>query len=480
MHSDSLLPGPQNRRWFLRNSACGFGALALHALLAEAAGTDASARTNPLAPKPPHYRARAKRVIFLFMAGGPSQHDLFDHKPRLVKEHGKPPGVRPSDKFLTAGMEKSLTLGPFAKFTPRGKSGMVVSDLLPRLAEAADDLCLLKGMQVDNLAHDLATLQFHTGSFNDVRPSMGAWAGYGLGSENQNLPGYVSIHAGSDVRTYGSGFLPAAYQGTVIGSIPTDPRQPAIKYLQDSQTSTEVRRRQVDLVQALNRRLGERVGPDLAMEGVIESFELAFRMQAETPRLVDLSRESKQTLDLYGVGKEPTDKNARACLLARRLSEAGVRFVQVTVGGWDHHGGLRDDLPKVCQRMDQPAAALVADLKRRGLLDDTLVIWSGEFGRTPWSQDLSGTSPLEKHGREHQPESFTAWLAGGGVKRGFTYGETDEFGHQIVQGRVHIHDLHATILHLLGLDHEKLTYRHAGRDYRLTDVFGRVVKEILA
>jgi Protein of unknown function (DUF1501) len=213
---------------------------------------------------------------------------------------------------------------------------------------------------------------------------------------------------------------------------------------------------------------------------VIESFELAFRMQAETPRLVDLSRETRETLDLYGVGKEPTDKNARACLLARRLSEGGVRFVQVTMGGWDHHGNLRDELPKTCQQMDQPAAALVADLKRRGLLDDTLVLWSGEFGRTPWSQDLSGTSPLEKHGREHQPESFTAWLAGGGVKRGFTYGETDEYGWQVVQGRVHIHDLHATILHLLGLGHEKLTYRHAGRDYRLTDVFGRVVKEILA
>ncbi len=309
---------------------------------------------------------------------------------------------------------------------------------------------------------------------------MGAWVGYGLGTENQNLPGYVSIHAGPDVRTYGSGFLPAAYQGTTIGSIPTDPRQSAIRYLQDPQTLAADRRRQVDLVQAMNRRLGERVGPDAALEGVIASFELAFRMQAETPRLVDLARESRETLDLYGVGQEPTDKNARACLLARRLSEAGVRFVQVTMGGWDHHGNLRNDLPKTCRQMDRPAAALVADLKRRGLLDDTLVLWSGEFGRTPWSQDLSGTSPLEKHGREHQPESFTTWLAGGGVKGGFTHGETDEYGHQVVRGRVHIHDLHATVLHLLGLGHEKLTYRHAGRDYRLTDVSGRVVREVLA
>jgi Protein of unknown function (DUF1501) len=480
MQSHSLPLGPINRRRFLRTSACGFGALALDALLADASRCHAGASANPLAPRHAHHPARAKRVIFLFMAGGPSQHDLFDHKPRLAKDHGKPPGVRPSDKLVTVGLEKSLTLGPVAKFAPRGKSGAIISDLLPKLAGVADDLCLLKGMQVDNPAHDLATLQFHMGSINDVRPSMGAWVGYGLGTENQNLPGYVSIQAGADVRTYGSGFLPAAYQGTVIGSVPTDPKQPAIKYLQDPQTPADVRRRQIDLVQTMNRRLTERVGPDAAMEGVIESFELAFRMQAETPRLVDLSRESKETLDLYGVGKEPTDKNGRACLLARRLSEAGVRFVQVTMGGWDHHGNLRDELPKTCQQMDQPAAALVADLKRRGLLDDTLVLWSGEFGRTPWSQDLSGTSPLEKHGREHQPESFTAWLAGGGVKRGFTHGETDEFGYQVVQGRVHIHDLHATILHLLGLDHEKLTYRHAGRDYRLTDVFGRVVKEILA
>jgi Protein of unknown function (DUF1501) len=463
MHTERW-PLDLSRRWFLRNTACGFGALALQALLAETGRGAAADRTNPLAPRAPHYPARARRVIFLFMAGGPSQHDLFDYKPRLARDHGKPTGVRSSDKLVTVGLDKWLTLGPMAKFAPRGKSGLLISDLLPRLATVVDDLCLLKSMQVDNIAHDLATLQFNTGTILDVRPSMGAWVGYGLGTENQNLPGFISIHAGSDVRNHGAGFLPAAYQGTVIGSIPTDPKQPAIKNLQA----------------APDRRLGERFGPDQAMEGVIQSFELAFRMQAETPRLVDLSRETRETLELYGVGKEPTDKNGRACLLARRLSEAGVRFVQVTMGGWDHHGNLRDELPKTCRQMDQPAAALVADLKRRGLLDDTLVLWSGEFGRTPWSQDLSGTSPIEKHGREHQPDSFTAFLAGGGVKRGFSYGETDEHGYQVVQGRVHIHDLHATLLHLLGLGHEKLTYRHAGRDYRLTDVFGRVVKEVLA
>ncbi len=479
MESKPLPFGP-DRRWLLRNTACGFGALALHALLADASRGDTAARTNPLAPRVPHGAARAKRVIFLFMAGGPSQHDLFDFKPRLARDHGKPTGVRASDKLISVGLDKWLTLGPMAKFAPRGKSGLLISDLLPKLAGVADELCLLKGMQVDNIAHDLATLQFNTGTILDVRPSMGAWVGYGLGTENQNLPGYISIHAGSDVRNHGSGFLPAAYQGTVIGSIPTDPKQSAIKNLRDAKISGDVRRRQIDLVQALNRRLAERVGSDQAMEGVIESFELAFRMQAETPKLVDLAREPRETLELYGVGHEATDKNGRACLLARRLSEAGVRFVQVTMGGWDHHGNLRAELPKTCRQMDQPAAALVADLKRRGLLDDTLVLWSGEFGRTPWSQVLSGTSPLEKHGREHQPDSFTAWLAGGGVKRGFSHGETDEHGYQVVRGRVHIHDLHATLLHLLGLDHEKLTYRHAGRDYRLTDVFGRVVKDILA
>ena len=465
-----------SRRRFLECAACGFGSIALQAMLADLA----CAAQSPLAGREPHFAPRAKRVIFLFMAGGPSQHDLFVPKPRLVRDHGQRVGVTNLPRGIPVGTDKFLTLGPAAEFAPRGQSGAMISNLLPHLAGVADELCFLHGMQVDNPAHDLATLQFNTGVINEVRPSLGAWASYGLGTENANLPSYISIFPGSDVRAHGSAFLPAAHQGTVIGNIPKDPKESAIRYLNDPQTTHAAQRRQIDFVQAMNRRLLDRVVEDRVMEGVMDSFELAFRMQAETPKLVDLSGESPETLKAYGVDGKATDKNARACLLARRLCEAGVRFVQVTIGGWDHHGNIRGALPNTCAEADQPVAALIADLKTRGLLDDTLVVWSGEFGRTPWSQDLSGTAPIETHGREHQPESFTAFLAGGGVRRGFSFGQTDEFGYQVVEGRVHIHDLHATILHLLGLDHERLTYRHAGRDYRLTDVYGNVVQEILA
>jgi hypothetical protein len=465
-----------SRRQFLRTAACGFGGLALNSMLADAA----RAASNPLAARLPHFPPKAKRVIFLFMAGGPSQHDLFDYKPRLVKSHGQRVGVTNLPIGIPVGTDKFLTLGPVASFAPRGQSGMIISDLLPNLHGIADDICLLRGMKVDNPAHDLATLQFHTGAINEVRPSMGSWLSYGLGTENENLPAFISIHPGSDVRAYGAGFLPAAHQGTAITSISADSKTPPIRFLNDPGTSADHQRREMELVQRMNRRLLARTEQDARMEGMIQSFELAFRMQAETPKLVDLSRESKATLDLYGVGAEPTDKAARACLLARRLSEAGVRFVQVTLDGWDHHGDIRTALPKTAARYDQPCAALVRDLKARGLLNDTLVVWSGEFGRTPWSQDLSGTAALEKHGREHQPESFSAWLAGGGAKAGLVHGETDEFGYQTVAGRVHIHDLHATILHLLGMDHLRLTHRFAGRDFRLTDVYGEVVHEIIA
>lgn len=465
-----------SRRRVLERVACGFGAVALRAMLADAA----FAAENPLLQQPPMATARAKRVIFLFLSGGPSQHDLFVPKPRLARDHGKRVGVTNLPKGIPVGTEKFLTLGPAGPIRPRGESGATISDLLPHLAGVADDLCFLHALQADNNAHDLAILQFNTGTFNDVRPSMGAWISYGLGTENANLPSFISIHPGSDVRAHGSAFLPAAHQGTVIGNIPKDPKEPAIRYLVDSQASPSAQRRQMDLVQRLNRNLLERAGEDRVMAGVIDSFELAFRMQAETPKLVDLSAETSETLSLYGVGEPSVDKNARACLLARRLSEAGVRFVQVTLGGWDHHGNIRGALPQTCKEADQPIAALITDLKRRGLLDETLVLCSGEFGRTPWSQDLSGTAPLETHGREHQPESFTGFLVGGGVKPGCSYGETDEFGFQPVAGKVHIHDLHATILYLLGLDHERLTYRYAGRDFRLTDIAGNVVRDIIA
>lgn len=467
---------PLNRRQLLECAACGFGSIALQAMLADVV----TAAQSPLAPRGSHFAPKAKRVIFLFMSGGPSQLDLFVPKPRLLREHGQRVGVSNLPRGIPVGTEKFLTLGPNAEFKPRGESGAMISSLLPHLANVADELCFLHGMQVDNPAHDLAILQFNTGVINEVRPSLGAWVSYGLGTENANLPSFISIQAGSDVRAHGSAFLPAAHQGTVIAGLPKDAKESAIRYLNNPHTTTAAQRRQIDLVQSMNRRLLNRVVEDRVMEGMMDSFELAFRMQMETPKLVDLSGESPATLESYGVGKQPTDKNGKACLLARRLCEAGVRFIQVSINGWDHHGNIREALPKTCAEADQPVAALIADLKKRGLLEDTLVVWSGEFGRTPWSQDLSGTAPIETHGREHQPESFTAFLAGGGVRRGFSFGETDEFGYQVLNGRVHIHDLHATILHLLGLDHERLTHRHAGRDYRLTDVYGNVVREILA
>lgn len=468
--------GMFSRRNFLGNTACGFGAVALNALLTERA----LAERSPLAPRQPHFRPRAKRVIFLFMAGGPSQHDLFDYKPRLKAEEGKKPNFPSTDRGVTVGMQNSMSLGPMSPFAPRGQSGMVMSDLLPHLAKIADDICLLRGMAADNRSHDMATLQLHTGAFLSLRPSMGAWVSYGLGTENQNLPSFITLNAPGDVRNHGAAFLPAIHQGTRVNAKPSGPGDLPIQYLSDPNSPEMEQKRRLNLLQSMNRSLLQRVGGDAQMEGVIESFELAFRMQTETPRLVDIGQESAATLARYGVGQEPTDRNARACLLARRFAEAGVRFIQVTMDGWDHHGNIRDGLPKMCAQTDQPTAALVGDLKDRGLLDDTLVVWSGEFGRTPWSQDLSGTQPLEKHGREHQPESFCTWMAGGGVQPGLTFGTTDDYGYQVVEDRVHLHDLHATILHLLGFDHERLTFRHAGREQRLTDVFGNVVRGILA
>lgn len=466
---------PLSRRQLLNRAACGFGGVALSGLFSELA----RATTGPLAERPPHFQARAKRVIFLFMSGGPSQPDLFDPKPLIRQKHGEKISPPIDGHEVSVGIDKYLALAPNIPIRPRGECGMLMSDLLPNLAKVADDLCLLRAVHTDNEAHAPATLQLHTGASIDVRPSMGAWFSYGLGTENQNLPSFISIHPFSDMRTYGSGFLPAAHQGTPV-VVPNSPKDSAIKYLIDPDSTAGRQRRRLDMVQRLNRGLSERVEADRQMDGMIESFELAFRMQAETPKLVDLSGESKHVHNLYGIGDPTTDHNGRACLLARRLSEAGVRFVQVTIGGWDHHGNIRGELPRTCASSDKPVAGLIQDLKARGLLEETLVVWSGEFGRTPWSQDLSGTSPIETHGREHQPDSFCTWLAGGGVKAGLTYGETDDFGFRPIAGKVHLHDLHATMLHLLGLDHQRLTFPHQGRDYRLTDVYGNVVKEILA
>jgi hypothetical protein len=467
--------GPDRRR-LLQTTACGFGSLAMRGLLTE---QTYAAGVTPSMIAQPHSVPRAARVIFLFIQGGPSQPDLFDPKPLIAEKHGQTISPGANEHKLSVGVDKYLALKPVAPIRPRGQCGMLMSDLLPHLATVADDLCLLRGMHTDNEAHAPATLQLHTGASVDVRPSMGAWFSYGLGSENRNLPGFITIQPDSDVRTYGSGFLPAAHQGTPV-NITTNPKDSAIRYLLDSETTPQQQRRRLDLIQRMNHRLIERTSGDSQMNGMIESFEMAFRMQAATPGLIDLSGEPKSVQDLYGIGTPTTDRNGRACLLARRMSEAGVRFVQVTLGGWDHHGNIREALPGSCRSSDQPVAALLKDLKARGMLEDTLVVWSGEFGRTPWSQDLSGTSPIDTHGREHQPEGYCAWMAGAGVRAGMTYGSTDDFGYRAIDGKVHLHDLHATMLHLMGIQHTQLTYRHAGRDYRLTDVSGRVVSEVLS
>jgi hypothetical protein len=318
----------------------------------------------------------------------------------------------------------------------------------------------------------------HTGTLNDFLPSMGSWISYGLGTENQQLPSYITILPPADERNYGSAFLPAIHQGTALQEVGVNPDRAPIRHLTDSSISRSMQRRRIDFIQSMNRRQLETLQQDQQMEGVIESFELAFRMQTETPKLVDLAGESKATLELYGIGEKPTDQFGRQCLLARRFAEAGVRFVQVSLGGWDHHGDIVNALPKNCATSDKPIAGLLTDLKSRGLLEDTLVLWGGEFGRTPHSQQNGGTN--DAPGREHNPHGFTVWLAGGGIKGGITHGTTDDYGYHAVDNAVHIHDVHATMLHLLGLDHERLTFQHHGRNFRLTDVAGNVVHKLIS
>ncbi len=476
-------PGKSSRREFLRRSGCGFGSVALAALCAEqAAGSD-----DPLAPRPPHFLPRAKRVIFMWMQGGPSQIDMFDYKPRLEKQNGEPiPYEIPGNRSMP-GFVGSHLMGPISSLGRRGESGLWMTDMLPHLGRHADDLCVLNGMEADSEAHAPAVRQLHTGATQFVRPSMGAWVAYGLGTENRNLPGFITITPtvtgdGGSVQLFGNSFLPAVYQGTAIGSAGGGGAKDArIKYLEDESISSEMQRRQIDLIQQMNRSYLSKLETDRRMEGVIESFELAFRMQSEAPSLIDLAGESEATRRLYGIGDEATDNFGRQCLLARRFAEAGVRFVQITDNGWDHHGKIRAGLPKRCKAVDRPIAGLIKDLKARGLFEETLLVWSGEFGRTPHYQDLSdGKDGPDTYGRGHNPYGFCAWMAGGGIRGGMVHGVSDDFGYRAVDQKVHIHDLHATILHQLGLDHERLTYRYSGRDFRLTDVYGRVVKEILA
>jgi hypothetical protein len=438
---------------------------------------------NPLAPKQPHFPAKAKRVILLWMQGGPSQMDLFDFKPRLKSEAGN--AIPFKLNSATERFEKSARLMPsVAEFKQVGHNGMWMSDLMPGLATKVNELSFLRAMQTDSPAHPGAIRIFQSGSLQFVRPSMGSWIVYGLGTENQNLPGFVVISPmlyGDDGSPldYSNVFLPAIYQGTRLGDARTPVKDSRIGYLGDAGLPPELQRQHLDLIQARNRMDQEASGADRNIEGLIQSYELAFRMQMQAPGVFDIAKESKATLELYGVGDADTDNFARKCLLARRLAEAGVRYIQVTDNGWDHHTKISSLLRKSAKGIDKPVTGLLTDLKARGLLDDTLVIWTGEFGRTPYDQSAAGAKD-DTPGRDHNPYCWTMWMAGAGIKQGMILGETDEYAWKAIDGKVHVHDLHATILHLLGLDHERLTYRYSGRDFRLTDVYGRVVKEILA
>jgi hypothetical protein len=470
-HWNSYLNQKLSRRELLRASSTGFGGLALTGMLAQEAA--AASATDPLAVKQPHFPARAKRVIFLFMHGGPSQVDTFDYKPLLKRDHGKPlPFARPK---VVSGETFNLLQSPWA-FKQYGQSGAWVSDLFPETAKCVDDMCFIKSMYGSNSRHGGALLELHTGSDTFIRPSMGSWITYGLGTENASMPGFLTIcptqsHGGAN--NFGSAFLPAPYAGTAIGSVGIASKDARIPFISNKETPREIQRMEIDYSQTLNRKQLESTGHDRALEGRIESFELAFRMQSEAPDLQDLGKESEATRKLYGLDNPITEDFGRQCLMARRFSEKGVRFVQVShTYKWDQHQNLKKDHTQNAAEVDKPIAGLLKDLKARGLLNDTLVLWAGEFGRTPTAEGSDG--------RDHNPEAFTVWMAGGGVKPGLSYGATDDYGYYSVENKVHFHDLHATILHLLGMDHLKLTYRYAGRDFRLTDVHGNVVKDILA
>ncbi|WP_404310335.1 DUF1501 domain-containing protein [Neorhodopirellula lusitana] len=450
------------RRNILQSVSAGFGYVAFKGVHAAE-----NAASNPLASKLPHFAARAKRVIFLCMQGGPSHVDTFDHKPLLTRDHGKP------------GRYGGTLLKSPWEFRQRGDSGLWISDLFPEVAKHADDMTLIRSMQCDQPVHPGAMTQMHTGTAQFIRPSLGAWTLYGLGTENDSLPGFVSLSppAGSS-RNYGSSFLPAIYGGSKVGRGGRGARfvnggsGESVPDIKNPRWADPQQRKQLDFIQSLNQAKLSRDQYQPDVEGIIESYELAFRMQDAMPELMDTSQESAATLAMYGADAGPTQNFGKQCLLARRFIEAGVRFVEVTHGNWDQHVNLSTDHQLRAEACDQPIAGLLADLKQRDLLKDTLVIWGGEFGRTPSAQGGDG--------RNHNNKGYTTWMAGGGVKGGFSYGMTDEYGYEAIENKCHIHDWHATILHLLGLDHEQLTYRYAGRDFRLTDVHGNVMHDILA
>lgn len=465
-----------NRRQLLGSAACGFGALALRGLTA----AETSQIHNPLAAKMPPLAARAKRIIFIFMQGGPSQVDTFDYKPELEKHHNEKFEFRDARKMARGSDVAPETLMKSQwKFRQYGECGHWVSDLFPHIGQRVDDLCFIHSMHTNGVAHGPSTLFLHTGALNLVRPSMGAWVSYGLGTENNNLPSFVTLSPSSGnggPRNYSNAFLPACHQGTPVGRAEQPMRNAKIKHIANSQLSLREQTEQFELLRKLNAtQLGSQ--SDSELEAVISSYELAWRMQMHAPELLDLTKETKSTFHEYGIDEKETEDFGRQCLIARRLAEAGVRYIQVNYSDngnnprWDQHSKIERHATHA-KATDKPVAALLADLKQRGLLEETLVWWGGEFGRNPFNQNSDG--------RDHNPKGFTHFLAGGGVKTGFSYGATDEFGHEAVENKVHMHDLHATILYQLGLNHEELTYRHAGRDFRLTDIEGHIVKDILA
>ena len=451
-------PSPKTRRQMLKQSGAGFGGLALNALLSE----------ESIASKLSPSLARTKRVIFLFMHGGPSTLDLFDPKEALSKDNGKP---LPYDKPRIVSSKTGNLLASPWKFKRHGQSGASVSELLPNIASISDDLCFINSMHCSNSRHGGALLELHTGSDTFTRPAMGSWINYGLGSENDNLPGFITInppssHGGSGA--WSSAFLPAKYGGTMISGKGSNMNIPFIKSPLKERSQ---QRKEIDLINAFNKNHISNFEGNTELESRIESYELAFRMQMAAPEIQNIEDEPDHINKLYGADQKPTDEFAKQCIMARRFSEAGVRFVQVTHRYWDSHGNLKDEHTKLSKEMDKPVAGLIQDLKQRGLLDETLVLWGGEFGRTPVAQG--------NNGRDHNPHGFTMFMAGGGVKPGMQYGNTDEYGYHAEEKPVHFHDLHATILHLMGIDHTDLTYRYAGRDFRLTDVHGNIISDII-
>ena len=470
-----------NRREWLSQSAAGFGGLALAAMMAPQRA-DASRAADPMAVRPPHFPAKAKSVIFLYMDGGPGQMDTFDPKPRLRAEHGQPIQL-PELPTTVFNITDKVFGSPF-EFAQHGQSGLWVSDLFPHVAECADDLCVIHSMVADHSEHTAGNYFVHTGSGFQGRPSMGAWVTYGLGSECDDLPGFVVLDSGlippGGMDCFGSGFLPASYQGTLFrrGEHP-------IADIVPLESDPAFQAGKLDLIRKLNRGVVQRLGSVSEIDATIANYELAFRMQSAVPELLDLSGESQTTRSMYGLDEDETSEFGRQCLLARRMVERGVRFIELLTPArkgqdrWDQHQNLKSGHRINARGTDKPIAALLKDLKGRGLLDSTLVMWGGEFGRTPTAQ-TNGSEFSDKTGRDHNPFGYTMWLAGGGVKGGMRYGATDEYGYFAIENKVHLHDLHATMLHLLGLDHERLTYRYSGRDMRLTDVHGEIIHDILA